>query len=199
MFHFLRQQIEKSEDQPNLCLADFVAPANDYIGAFAVTAGLGVDELAAQFKAQNDDYNAIMTEALADRLAEAFAEYLHKRVRAEWGYGKNETLTTEQLIEEQYRGIRPAAGYPACPDHTEKWTLWKLLDAEKSTGIRLTESCAMWPASSVSGLYFASPRSKYFAVGKLDRDQIQDYSRRKGMELRTVEKWLGPYLNYDPV
>jgi 5-methyltetrahydrofolate--homocysteine methyltransferase len=199
VFHFLRQQIEKPEGQPNLCLADFVAPANDYIGAFAVTAGLGVDELATQFKEQNDDYNAIMTEALADRLAEAFAEYLHRRVRAEWGYGRNETLTTEQLIEEQYRGIRPAAGYPACPDHTEKWTLWKLLDAEKSTGIQLTESCAMWPASSVSGLYFASSRSKYFAVGKLDRDQIQDYARRKGMELRTVEKWLGTYLNYDPV
>jgi len=198
IFHFLRQQIEKPDGQPNLCLADFIAPAQDFIGAFAVTAGLGVDELAKEFKARNDDYNAIMTEALADRLAEAFAEYLHKRVREQWGYGKNENLTTEQMIEEQYRGIRPAAGYPACPDHTEKWTLWKLLDAEKSTGIKLTESCAMWPASSVSGLYFASPRSKYFAVGKLDRDQLQDYARRKGMELRTVEKWLGPYLNYDP-
>jgi 5-methyltetrahydrofolate--homocysteine methyltransferase len=199
VFHFLRQQIEKPEGQPNLCLADFVAPAHDYIGAFAVTAGLGVDTMAKQFKVDNDDYNAIMTEALADRLAEAFAEYLHKRVREEWGYGKNENLTPEQLIEEQYRGIRPAAGYPACPDHTEKWMLWKLLDAEKSTGIKLTESCAMWPASSVSGLYFASPRSKYFAVGKLDRDQMQDYARRKGTELRTVEKWLGPNLNYDPV
>ena len=199
VFHFLRQQIEKPDGQPNLCLADFVAPAGDYIGAFAVTAGLGVDELVRQFKAQHDDYNAIMTEALADRLAEAFAEYLHQRVRAEWGYGKNETLTAGQLIDEQYRGIRPAAGYPACPDHTEKRTLWKLLDAEKNANIRLTETCAMWPASSVSGLYFASPHSKYFAVGKLDRDQLQDYARRKGVELRTVEKWLGPNLNYDPV
>jgi 5-methyltetrahydrofolate--homocysteine methyltransferase len=198
VFHFLRQQIEKPDGQPNLCLADFIAPANDYLGAFAVTAGLGVDALARQFKAQHDDYNAIMTEALADRLAEAFAEYLHQRVRAQWGYGKNENLTTEQLIEEQYRGIRPAAGYPACPDHTEKWTLWKLLEAEKSAGIQLTESCAMWPASSVSGLYFASPQSKYFGVGKIDRDQVQDYARRKGMELRTVERWLGPNLNYDP-
>jgi 5-methyltetrahydrofolate--homocysteine methyltransferase len=198
VFHFLRQQMEKPEGQPNLCLADFIAPTHDYIGAFAVTSGWGVEELAREFKAQNDDYNAIMTEALADRLAEAFAEYLHKRVREEWGFGRTENLTAEQMIEEQYRGIRPAAGYPACPDHTEKWALWKLLDAEKSTGIKLTESCAMWPGSSVSGLYFASPQSKYFAVGKLDRDQVQDYARRKGMELRTVEKWLGPYLNYDP-
>jgi len=198
VFHFLRQQIEKPDGQPNLCLADFIAPAGDYIGAFAVTAGLGVDALVRQFKERHDDYNAIMTEALADRLAEAFAEYLHQRVRAEWGYGRNENLTADQLMDEQYRGIRPAAGYPACPDHTEKWTLWKLLDAEKIAGIRLTESCAMWPASSVSGLYFASPRSKYFAVGKLDLGQLQDYARRKGMDLRTVEKWLGPYLNYDP-
>ncbi len=168
-FHFLRQQMEKPDGQPNLCLADFIAPAAgpDYLGAFAVTAGLGVDELARQFKAGHDDYNAIMAEALADRLAEAFAEYLHQRVRAEWGYGKTENLTIEQLIDEQYRGIRPAAGYPACPDHTEKWTLWKLLDVEKNTGIKLTESGAMWPASSVSGLYFAHPRSKYFAVGKI--------------------------------
>jgi 5-methyltetrahydrofolate--homocysteine methyltransferase len=199
--HFLRQQIEKPDGQPNLCLADFIAPrgaAQDYLGFFAVTAGLGVDELARKFKAGHDDYNAILTEALADRLAEAFAEYLHRRVRAEWGYGKNENLTVEQLIEEEYRGIRPAAGYPACPDHTEKWTLWQLLDVEKNTGIKLTESCAMWPASSVSGLYFAHPQAKYFAVGKLGRDQVLDYQRRKGQDLRAVEKWLGPYLNYEP-
>jgi 5-methyltetrahydrofolate--homocysteine methyltransferase len=139
-----------------------------------------------------------MTEALADRLAEAFAEYLHKRARSEWGYGKSENLTIEQMIDEQYRGIRPAAGYPACPDHTEKWTLWKLLDPEKNAGIKLTESCAMWPGSSVSGLYFSSPKSKYFAVGKLDRDQVLDYHRRKAMDLPAVEKWLGPYLNYEP-
>jgi 5-methyltetrahydrofolate--homocysteine methyltransferase len=195
--HFLRQQIEKPDGQPNYCLADFVAGANDFIGGFAVTTGIGADDLVKQFKAENDDYNAIMAEALADRLAEAFAEYLHKRARIEWGYGKAENLSAEQLIDEQYRGIRPAAGYPACPDHTEKWTLWKLLDVEKNTGIRLTESCAMWPASSVSGLYFSHPQSKYFAVGKLDRDQMADYAVRKGMDLASVEKWLGPYLNYD--
>ena len=139
-----------------------------------------------------------MAEALADRLAEAFAEFLHQRVREEWGYGKAENLTTEDLIEEKYRGIRPAAGYPACPDHTEKGTLWKLLDVEKNTGIKLTESFAMWPGSSVSGLYFAHPESKYFAVGKLGRDQMLDYHLRKGMTLQEVEKWLGPYLNYEP-
>jgi 5-methyltetrahydrofolate--homocysteine methyltransferase len=200
-FRFLRQQMEKPDGQPNWCLADFVAgksAGEDYIGAFAVTAGIGVDELVKQFKADNDDYNAIMTEALADRLAEAFAEYLHRRARVEWGYGKSENLTIEQLIDEQYRGVRPAAGYPACPDHTEKWTLWQLLDAEKNAGIRLTESCAMWPGSSVSGLYFSAPQSKYFGVGKLDRDQVLDYHRRKGMDQAVVEKWLGPYLNYEP-
>ncbi|HEY3915277.1 MAG TPA: methionine synthase [Verrucomicrobiae bacterium] len=195
--HFLRQQLEKPDGQPNYCLADFIAGADDFIGGFAVTTGIGADALVSKFKADLDDYNAIMAEALADRLAEAFAEYLHKRARNEWGFGKNENLSTEQLIEEEYRGIRPAAGYPASPDHTEKWTLWKLLDVEKNTGIRLTESCAMWPASSVSGLYFSHPQSKYFAVGKLNRDQVADYATRKGMELPIVEKWLGPYLNYN--
>ena len=151
-----------------------------------------------KFKADHDDYNAIMAEALADRLAEAFAEFLHKRVREEWGYGKAEKLTTEDLIGEKYRGIRPAAGYPACPDHTEKGILWKLLDAEKNTGINLTESFAMWPASSVSGLYFAHPESKYFAVGRLGRDQLLDYHVRKGMTLQETERWLGPWLNYEP-
>ncbi len=146
----------------------------------------------------NDDYNAIMAEALADRLAEAFAEYLHQRVRDEWGYGHSEDLTKEQLIAEEYRGIRPAAGYPACPDHTEKGTLWRLLDVEKNTGMLLTESFAMWPGSSVSGLYFAHPASRYFTLGKIDRDQVADYSARKRMPIPEVERWLGPNLNYDP-
>jgi 5-methyltetrahydrofolate--homocysteine methyltransferase len=208
-FHFLRQQIEKGDGTPNWCLADFVAPkhrtsniehptSNDHIGAFAVTSGHGLKELVEKFKADHDDYNAIMAEALADRLAEAFAEFLHKRVREEWGYGKAEKLTTEDLIGEKYRGIRPAAGYPACADHTEKGILWKLLDVEKNAGIRLTESFAMWPGSSVSGLYFAHPESKYFAVGKLGRDQLLDYHVRKSMTLQEAERWLGPYLNYEP-
>ena len=199
-FHFLRQQIEKTEGQPNLCLADFISPKDcfngpslpDTIGAFAVTSGFGLDKVVAQFRNDNDDYSAIMAEALADRLAEAFAEFLHKRVRSEWGF--DESLSIDQLLDEQYRGIRPAAGYPACPDHTEKWTLWKLLDVENSTGIKLTESAAMWPGSSVSGLYFAHPQSKYFAVGKLYRDQLLDYQKRKGMDLGELEKWLGPNL-----
>ncbi len=196
--HFLRQQIEKADKTPNWSLADFIAPHGDHIGAFAVTTGFGLDELVKNFKAGHDDYNAIMAEALADRLAEAFAEFLHKRAREEWGFGRVEKLTTDDLIEEKYRGIRPAAGYPACPDHTEKGTLWKLLDVEGNTGIKLTESFAMWPGSSVSGLYFAHPESKYFGVGKLDRDQVIDYHVRKGMELTEVERWLGPWLNYNP-
>jgi 5-methyltetrahydrofolate--homocysteine methyltransferase len=201
-FHFLRQQMQKPADQFNHSLADFIAPKDsgraDYLGTFAVTTGHGVPELCARFEKDHDDYNSIMTKALADRLAEAFAEYLHKQARRDWGYGRNEKLSHEDLIREQYRGIRPAAGYPACPDHTEKQLLWKLLDVEKNTGIQLTESFAMWPASSVSGLYFAHEQSKYFAVGKIGRDQVIDYHLRKGMDLRTVERWLGPNLNYDP-
>jgi 5-methyltetrahydrofolate--homocysteine methyltransferase len=208
-FHFLRQQIEKTDGTPNWCLADFIAPATppatrdprpstDYLGAFAVTSGHGLKELVEKYKQDHDDYNAIMAEALADRLAEAFAEFLHKRVREEWGYGKKENLAPEDLIEEKYRGIRPAAGYPACPDHTEKRLLWSLLDVEKNTGIQLTESYAMWPGSSVSGLYFAHPESKYFAVGKLGRDQMLDYHIRKEMTLQEAERWLGTYLNYEP-
>jgi 5-methyltetrahydrofolate--homocysteine methyltransferase len=199
-FHFLRQQIEKGDNTPNWCLADFIAPKDlpDFIGGFAVTSGHGLKELVEKFKADHDDYNAIMAEALADRLAEAFAEFLHKRAREEWGFGKVENLKPEDLIEEKYRGIRPAAGYPACPDHTEKGILWNLLDVEKNAGIKLTESFAMWPGSSVSGLYFAHPDSKYFAVGKLGRDQLLDYHLRKGMTLQEVERWLGPWLNYDP-
>jgi len=209
-FHFLRQQVEKGDGTPNWCLADFVAPKPpaagappaaqpaDHIGAFAVTSGHGLKEIVEKFKADNDDYNAIMAEALADRLAEAFAEYLHKRVREEWGFGKLEALTTEDMVLEKYRGIRPAAGYPACPDHTEKAILWDLLDAEQHTGIQLTESFAMYPGSSVSGLYFAHPEAKYFAVGKLGKDQIEDLAQRKGMPTAEVEKWLGPWLNYNP-
>jgi len=197
-FHFLRQQMEKENGAPNWCLADFVAAggAEDFIGAFAVTSGHGLEEVIKRYKADHDDYNAIMAEALADRLAEAFAEWLHWRARQEWGYGNGERLSPEDLIEEKYRGIRPAAGYPACPDHTEKKTLWGLLDVEKNAGIKLTESFAMWPGSSVSGLYFSHPDSKYFAVGKLGRDQIQDYHLRKGMSITEVERWLGPYLDY---
>ncbi|MEI9865483.1 MAG: methionine synthase [Limisphaerales bacterium] len=198
--HFLRQQIEKGDGTPNWCLADFIAPKTqpDYIGAFAVTSGHGLDELVKKYKVDHDDYNAIMAEALADRLAEAFAEYLHKHVREEWGFGQLEKLTTNDLIEEKYRGIRPAAGYPASPDHTEKEILWKLLDAEKRTGIKLTESFAMWPGSSVSGLYFAHPESKYFAVGKLAKDQVEDLAKRKGKSVPEMERWLGPWLNYNP-
>jgi 5-methyltetrahydrofolate--homocysteine methyltransferase len=208
-FHFLRQQIEKGDGTPNWCLADFVAPKhstfniqhstfNDHIGAFAVTSGHGLKEIVEKFKADHDDYNAIMAEALADRLAEAFAEFLHKRVRDEWGFGNLEKLTTDDLIAERYRGIRPAAGYPACPDHTEKKILWELLDVENNAGIKLTESFAMWPGSSVSGLYFAHPEAKYFAVGKLGKDQIEDYAKRKGFAVSEAEKWLGPWLNYNP-
>src|SRR6266853_1991319 len=173
------------------------APRCDHIGAFAVSGGFGLKELVEKFKAEHDDYNAIMAEALADRFAEAFAECLHKRVRDEWGYGRDEGLSREELIEEKYRGIRPAAGYPACPDHTEKGTLWQLLDVEKTAGILLTESFAMWPGSSVSGLYFAHPQARYFGLGKIDRDQVDDYHLRKDMTVQEIERWLGPNLNYD--
>jgi 5-methyltetrahydrofolate--homocysteine methyltransferase len=201
-FHFLRQQVNKEGNEPCRSLADFIAPTEtglpDHIGAFAVTSGIGLKELCDQFRAEHDDYNAIMAEAIADRLAEAFAECLHKRVRDEWGYGREENLTMDDLIHEKYRGIRPAAGYPACPDHTEKGTLWRLLDVEANTGMQITESFAMWPGSSVSGLYFAHPESRYFALGKIDRDQVVDYHQRKGMSVAEVERWLGQNLNYDP-
>jgi 5-methyltetrahydrofolate--homocysteine methyltransferase len=201
-FHTLRQQGEKPDGQYNLALADYVAPKssglNDYLGAFAVTAGIGVETLCARFEKDHDDYNSIMVKALADRLAEAFAEWLHKQARDEWAYGKDEQLSSEDLIRERYRGIRPAPGYPACPDHTEKRLLFDLLQAEKHTGISLTETYAMLPASSVSGLYFAHPESRYFAVGKIGRDQVLDYHRRKRMDLGIAERWLSPNLNYDP-
>ena len=193
---------EQGGQQPCRSLADFIAPKEtglpDHIGAFAVTSGIGLKELCDGFRAKHDDYNAIMAEALADRLAEAFAECLHKRVRDEWGYGRGEALTIDDLIHEKYRGIRPAAGYPACPDHTEKGTLWRLLNVEANTGMLITESFAMWPGSSVSGLYFAHPESRYFSLGKIDRDQVADYAARKGMSVAEVERWLGPNLNYDP-
>ena len=200
--HFLRQQSDREGREPCRSLADFVAPKEtglpDHIGAFAVTTGIGLDALRDSFRAKHDDYNAIMSEALADRLAEAFAECLHKRVRDEWGFGRDESFTPEDLIHEKYRGIRPAPGYPACPDHTEKGTIWQLLDVQANTGIEITESYAMWPGSSVSGLYFAHPQSRYFSLGKIDRDQVEDYHVRKGMSIAEVERWLGPNLNYDP-
>ena len=200
--HFLRQQANREGNEPCRCLADFIAPKQtglqDSIGAFAVTTGIGLKELTDRFRAEHDDYNAIMAEALADRLAEAFAECLHKRVRDEWGYGRTESLSPEELIQEQYRGIRPAPGYPACPDHTEKGTLWQLLDVKANTGIEITENFAMWPGSSISGIYFAHPQSRYFSVGKIGKDQVEDYCARKGMSLDEVERWLGPNLNYDP-
>ncbi len=201
--HTLRQQSEKPEGQPNLALADYIAPREsgrtDHLGVFAVTAGIGLDELCQRFDKDHDDYNSIMAKALADRLAEAFAEFLHKRVREEWGYGRQEALSVEDLIREKYRGIRPAPGYPACPDHTEKRLLFDLLQAEQQASITLTESFAMLPSAAVSGFYFAHPEAKYFAVGKIGKDQVEDYARRKGMDLRTVERWLSPNLNYEPV
>ena len=199
--HMLRQQSEKSSGEYNKSLADFIAPKEsgiaDYMGAFAVTAGIGLDDIVARYKADLDDYNAIMAAALADRLAEAFAEYAHKLARDEWGFGKTERLSNEDLIREKYRGIRPAPGYPACPDHTEKPALFALLDAQNRASMTLTENMAMMPASSVSGWYFAHPEAKYFGIGKVGKDQVQDYARRKGMSIAEMERWLSPNLAYE--
>ncbi len=202
-FNMLRQQAKKNERDTTPCrsLADFVAPRNsglsDYVGAFAVTAGLGVPALVQRFESEHDDYNAIMVKALADRLAEAFAELLHQKARREWGYGKNEDFTNEDLISEKYRGIRPAFGYPACPDHSEKFKLFDLLEA-RTLGIELTESAAMTPAASVSGIYLAHPEARYFNVGRIGRDQVEAYAARKGIPVEEAEKWLMPNLGYDP-
>src|SRR5215467_14393605 len=201
--HTLRQQLARREGRANLALADFVAPRAsglaDYIGAFAVTAGIGEDAVVERFKHANDDYSAIMAKALADRLAEALAEYMHRRARREfWAYDPNEALSTDELIAETYRGIRPAPGYPAQPDHTEKSTLFGLLGGESGTGVRLTESFAMWPGASVCGLYFSHPESYYFGVGKIERDQVEDYARRKDQTIPNTQRWLQPIITYDP-
>jgi 5-methyltetrahydrofolate--homocysteine methyltransferase len=190
--------MRKPQGQSNHCLADYVASQRDYIGGFAVTAGIGADEVAAKFQSEHDDYSAIMLKALADRLAEAFAEYAHKRARDAWGFGRDENLKIEDLIREKYRGIRPAAGYPACPDHADKRKLFDLLDAEKNAGIKLTESFAMHPGASVSGLYFSHPEAKYFGVGKIGHDQIKDYAGRRGEPVEVVEKRLATNLGYEP-
>jgi 5-methyltetrahydrofolate--homocysteine methyltransferase len=202
--HTLRQQMarENRRDRANTALADFVAPAEtglaDYVGAFAVTAGIGESEALTRYIDKTDDYGRIMLKALADRLAEAFAERMHERVRREfWAYAAREKLSKEELIAEAYRGIRPAPGYPACPDHTEKSTLWNLMDVESQIGIRLTESMAMWPAASVCGWYFAHPEARYFAVDRITKDQVEDYARRKRMNVADVEKWLVPNLGYE--
>ena len=202
-FHTLRQQMVRKNDRANIALSDFVAPKEtglaDYIGGFAVTAGIGEDDAAKLFEDKNDDYSAILLKALADRLAEAFAEHMHERVRREfWGFASSEVLSNEERIAEKYQGIRPAPGYPAQPDHTEKATLFDLLQAEQNTGIQLTESFAMWPGASVSGLYFSHPDSHYFGVGKIEQDQVEEYAVRKGMSVLEIERWLSPILNYAP-
>jgi 5-methyltetrahydrofolate--homocysteine methyltransferase len=199
--HQLRQQTEGRDGAPRKSLADFVAPRStglaDHVGAFAVTAGLGAADRVAAFKKDHDDYSAILLEALADRLAEAFAERLHERVRTEfWGYAPDESMSNEALIAEKYRGIRPAPGYPACPEHTEKRTIWQLLDVEATAGIELTESMAMWPGAAVSGLYLAHPQARYFNLGRIGRDQVEDYARRKGWTVAEAERWLSPVLGY---
>ncbi|MFM6975261.1 MAG: vitamin B12 dependent-methionine synthase activation domain-containing protein, partial [Sphingobacteriaceae bacterium] len=196
-----RQQAEKPAGEPYYCLADFVVPKDtgktDYIGGFAVTAGIGCDKLVKQFEDQHDDYNSILAKALADRLAEAFAEKMHELVRREyWGYAPKEALNNEDLIKEKYQGIRPAPGYPACPEHTEKRTLFDLLNAEKAVGIQLTENFAMYPAAAVSGFYFANPEARYFGLGKISQDQVADYAKRKNMSTEEAEKWLSPNLGY---
>jgi len=201
--HHLRQQISKAPGRPDVCLADFVAPKEtgipDYMGAFAVTAGIGIEKLCAEFESDSDDYHSVLAKALADRLAEAFAERLHERIRKEfWGYASAEDFTNHDLIREQYVGIRPAPGYPACPDHTEKITLFELLDVTKNIGISLTETFAMHPGASVSGWYFSHPQSVYFGLGKIGRDQVEDYAKRKQMEVAEVELWLAPNLGYSP-
>jgi 5-methyltetrahydrofolate--homocysteine methyltransferase len=200
--HTLRQQKAKPAGQPQYALADFIAPKSagvaDWIGAFAVTAGLGLDERVREFEARHDDYGAIMLKALADRLAEALAERMHERVRREfWGYAPEERFTNDQLIREDYRGIRPAPGYPSCPDHTEKGTLWRMLDVESRAGTRLTETYAMHPTAAVSGWYFAHPEARYFQVGRIDADQVADYASRKGWSFAEAERWLAPMLGYD--
>jgi 5-methyltetrahydrofolate--homocysteine methyltransferase len=200
-FPMLRQQWERKGQNDFRSLADYIAPLDsgkgDYLGAFAVTTGIGCDELALHYQKDHDDYHSIMTKALADRLVEAFAELLHRQARIDLGFGRDENLTAEDLIEEKYRGIRPAFGYPACPDHTAKRDLFDLLEAEKHTGIKLTETFAMWPAASVSGLYFGHPEARYFSVDRISRDQVEDYARRKAMPLREIERWLSPNLGYD--
>ena len=201
VLHTLRQQMQKSQNEPNIALADFIAPketgVEDYIGMFAVTVGIGIEKLVKKFEKDHDDYNSIMVKAIADRLAEAFAEHLHELVRKEyWGYAADEKFSSEELVKEKYDGIRPAPGYPAQPDHTEKPIIFSLLKAEKNTGIKLTENMAMYPAASVSGLYLSHPEAKYFNVGKIEKDQVLDYHRRKGMSVDEIEKWLGPILNY---
>ena len=201
VFHCLRQQGDRGAGEPNKSIADLVAPlesgVKDHVGAFAVSAGFGTDELAKAYEAEHDDYRAIVAKALADRLAEAFAEHLHEQVRREW-YAPDEQLSGEDLIKERYRGTRPAFGYPACPDHSEKRTLFALLNAGEATGIDLTTSCAMIPAASVSGLYLAHPAARYFHVGRIGKDQVEEYARRKGESLTEAERWLAPNLAYEP-
>ncbi len=196
-FTFMRQQTKKQPGQPNISLADFVAPAKDYLGAFAVTAGIGIEKWIEKFEKDHDDYNSILLKALADRLAEAFAERMHERVRKEfWAYAPDETLNNDDLIHEKYQGIRPAPGYAACPDHTLKPQIWQLLDVEKNTGIKLTESYAMYPTASVSGFYFSSPYAKYFGVGKVQKDQVEALAQAKNLSVSEMERWLGSNLSY---